>query len=115
MKHGVYDILKARFLVNEDANKNWRFILFIILLTIIMIWNTNRYEQKIFRITDLTNEVKELRSEFVDRRSELMELKLESTIEQKMVEKQIFPSVVPPKKIEVKKEEEQNFFKRLWQ
>ena len=81
MKNGVYGILKARFLVNEDANKNWRFILFIILLTIIMIWNTNRYEQKIFKITDLTNEVKELRSEFVDRRSELMELKLESTIE----------------------------------
>ena len=29
MKHGVYSILKARFLINEDANaaKNWRFIL----------------------------------------------------------------------------------------
>ena len=115
MKNEVYGILKARFLVNEDANKNWRFILFIILLTIIMIWNTNRYEQKIFKITDLTSEVKELRSEFVDRRSELMELKLESTIENKMLEKQIFPSAVPPKKIEVKKEEEKSFFKRLWQ
>ena len=115
MKNEVYGILKARFLVNEDANKNWRFILFIILLTIIMIWNTNRYEQKIFKITDLTNEVKELRSEFVDRRSELMELKLESTIETKMLEKQIYPSSVPPKKIEVKKEEGQSFFKRLWQ
>jgi len=115
MKNGVYGILKARFLVNEDANKNWRFILFIILLTIIMIWNANRYDQKAIRIIELTGEVKELRSEFVDRRSELMGLKLESTIESKMVEKQIFPSAVPPKKIEVKKEEEKSFFKRLWQ
>ena len=115
MKNEVYGILKARFLVNEDANKNWRFIVFIILLAIIMIGNTNRYEQKIFRITDLTNEVKELRSEFVDRRSELMELKLESTIENKMLAKQIFPSSVPPKKIEVKTEEGTSFFKRLWQ
>jgi len=115
MKNEVYGILKARFLVNEDANKNWRFILFIITLTIIMIWNTNRYEQKIFKITDLTSEVKELRSEFVDRRSELMELKLESTIENKMLAKQIFPSSVPPKKIEVKTEEGTSFFKRLWQ
>ena len=115
MKNGVYGILKARFLVNEDANKNWRFIVFIILLAIIMIGNTNRYEQKIFKITALTSEVKELRSEFVDRRSELMELKLESTIENKMLAKQIFPSAVPPKKIEVKTEEGTSFFKRLWQ
>ena len=115
MKNGVYGILKARFLVNEGANKNWRFIVFIVLLAIIMIGNTNHYEQKVYKITALTNEVKELRSEFVDRRSELMELKLESTIENKMLAKQIFPSSVPPKKIEVKTEEGTSFFKRLWQ
>lgn len=115
MKNGIYSILKARFLVNEDANKNWRFIVFIILLAIIMIGNTNRYEQKIFKITALTSEVKELRSEFVDNRSQLMKLKMESTISQKMEAKAIFPSSVPPVKIKVKKEEEKNFFKKLWQ
>jgi hypothetical protein len=31
----------------------------------------------------MTNQVKELRSEFVDRRSELMKLKMESTVSQK--------------------------------
>ncbi len=40
-----------------------------------MIANTQRFEQKVFKITELTNQVKELRSEFVDRRSELMKLK----------------------------------------
>ena len=70
MKGGVFNLLKARFLVNEDATKNWRFILFIVVLAIIMIANSHQYDQKIFRIADLTNEVKELRSEFVDRRSE---------------------------------------------
>ena len=59
--------------------------------------------------------VKELRSEFVDRRSELMKLKMESTISNKMLEKQIYPSTVPPVKIEVKKEEEKSFFQRIWQ
>jgi hypothetical protein len=115
MKTGVIDILKARFLINDDAVKNWRFIVFIILLAIIMIANTQRYEQKVFEIAKLSNEVKELRSEFVDRRSELMKLKMESTIANKMMEKKIFPSTVPPVKIEVKKEEEENFFKRIWQ
>ena len=115
MKKGVYSILKARFLLDEDAIKNWRFIVFIILLAIAMIANTQSYEQKVFRIAELTNEVKELRSEFVDRRSELMKLKMESTIAQKMEAKQIKPSTVPPVKIKVKKEEEKGFFSQLWQ
>lgn len=115
MKNGVYSLLKARFLINDDALKNWRFIVFIILLAIIMIANTQRFEQKVFRIAELTNQVKELRSEFVDRRSELMKLKMESTVSQKMIEKEIFPSTVPPVKIKVKKEEEESFFKKLWQ
>ncbi|MDR6966432.1 hypothetical protein J2X31_000425 [Flavobacterium arsenatis] len=115
MKGGIYNILKARFLVNEDANRNWRFIVFVILLAIVMIANTNRYERKIFKIKALEEEVKELRSEFVDRRSELMELKLESTIEKKMLEKGIIPSSVPPVKIKVVKEEEKSWYKKLWQ
>lgn len=115
MKNGVYNILKARFLIDDDAIKNWRFIVFLIILAIFMIANTQRFEQKVFKITKLTNEVKELRSEFVDRRSELMKLKMESTVSEKMVERQIFPSTVPPVKIKVKKVEEKSFFKKIWQ
>ena len=115
MKKGVYGILKARFLVNEDATKNWRFIVFLILLAIIMIANEHRYDQKIFRIAELTSEVKELRSEFVDKRSELMKLKMESTVSERMVERKIFPSSVPPQKIKVKKPVEKSFFQKLWQ
>src|SRR3954464_8103069 len=115
MKKGVYDILKARFLVNEDATKNWRFIVFGILLAIIMIGSEHRYDEKIFRIAELTNEVKELRSEFVDKRSELMKLKMESTVSEKVAGKGILPSSVPPVKIKVKKEEEKGFFSKIWQ
>ena len=115
MKNGVYGILKARFLIDDDAMKNWRFIVFLILLAITMIANTQQFEQKVFRIAELTNQVKELRSEFVDRRSELMKLKMESTVSEKMESKQIFPSSVPPIKIQVKKVAEKNFFKKLWQ
>ncbi len=115
MKGGVYNILKARYLVNEDATRNWRFIVFLIILAIVMIANTQRYEQKVFRIDELTNSVKELRSEFVDRRSKLMKLKMESTISAKMESRGILPSSVPPKKIKVKKTTEKSFFKKLWQ
>eukprot|EP01137_Pigoraptor_chileana_P010596 Opistho-2@60400 len=109
MKKGVYSILKARFLVNEDATRNWRFIVFLFLLALLMIANTHRFEQKVFRITELTNEVKELRSEFVDKRSELMKLKMESTVSEKMEERKIFPSSVPPQEIKVKKTSRKKF------
>jgi hypothetical protein len=115
MKGGIYNILKAQFLIDDNAAKNWRFIVFVILLAIIMIANTQRYEQKVFKIVELTNKVKELRSEFVDRRSELMKLKMESTVSAKMEKRQIYPSTVPPVKIEVKEPEEKNFFEKLWQ
>ena len=114
MKNGIYGILKARFLIEDDSMKNWRFIVFLIVLAIIMIANTPRFEQKIFKIAELSNQVKELRSEFVDRRSELMKLKMESTVSEKMAEKQIFPSTVPPTKIKVKKvAKEKNFFQNI--
>ena len=114
--NGVYSILKARFLINEDANatKNWRFIVFLIVLAILMIANTQRFEQKVFKIIELSNDVKELRSEFVDRRSELMKLKMESTISREMETRKILPAVVPPVKIKIKKIEEKSFFKKLW-
>lgn len=116
MKNGVYSILKARFLINEEANaaKNWRFIVFLILLAIIMIANNNNVDQKVFKIVQLSGEVKELRSEFVDRRSELMKLKMESTVTQKMAVKGILPASVPPVKVIIKKKEEKGFFNNLW-
>ncbi|MCG2610711.1 S-adenosyl-methyltransferase [Flavobacterium sp. SM15] len=114
MKGGVYSLLKAKFLIDDDALKNWKFIVFLILLAMVMIANSHRYEQKTYRITELTNEVKELRSEFVDRRSELMELKMESTISTQMEPQGVVPSSVPPKKIKVK-EEESNILKKIWQ
>ena len=115
MKNGLYNIVKARFLVNQDATKNWRFILFIVVLAILMIANTHRFEEKVFEIATLTNEVKELRSEFVDRRSELMELRMESTTSNKMKVYGVVPSSVPPQKIKIVKKEEKNFWQKLWE
>ena len=97
----MYDILKGKFLVNEDAFKNWRFILFCTLLAIIMIGSSHRAESKVHQIAQLNNDVLELRSEFLDRRSTLMRLKMESTITRRMVGRGIKPSDTPPTKIRI--------------
>lgn len=115
MKRGIYSLLKAKYLVDEGSMKNWGFIVFLIFIAILMIANTHNYEQKIYTIKELENEVKVLRSEFVDKRSELMELKMESTLARKMHQREIYPSSVPPKKIKVIKEQkEENGFNKLW-
>ena len=102
MKKSVYDILKGRFLVSDDAFKNWRVIIFISVLAIVMIASSHSADKKVHEIARLNNEVKELRSAFLDGRSRLMRLKMESTITKKLEGKGIVPSVIPPKKIIVK-------------
>jgi hypothetical protein len=118
MKNGIYSLLKAKFLVSDDALKNWKFIVFLVILGMIMIANNHQYDAKNYKITELTNQVKELRSEFVDKRSELMKLKMESTVAKKMEARQIVPSEVPPVKIVVEqKKDKKSFWDKLkiWQ
>jgi hypothetical protein len=105
MKNGVYSLLKAKFLVSDDALKNWKLIVFLIVLAMIAIANNHHYDAKNYRITELTNQVKELRSEFVDVRSRLMQLRMESSVSKKMEEIEIYPSDVPPVRIKVVKSE----------
>ena len=105
MKKSIYDILKGKFLVSDDAFNNWRFILFCTLLAILMIGSSHSAERKVHEIARLNEEVRELRSEFVDRRSNLMRIKMESTISRKMVHRGIKASDVPPTKIIIREEE----------
>lgn len=113
----IYSLLKAKFLIDDDALKTWKFIVFLFSLAMLMIYFNHNYDEKNYKITRLTNEVKELRSRFVDTRSELMKLKMESTISEKMEIRQILPSSVPPKKIVIRKPEDKSFFDKLkiWQ
>ena len=89
-------------MVSDDSFKNWRFIIFISVLAIIMIASSHSADKKVHEIARLSNEVKEMRSAFVDGRSKLMRVKMESAVINKMKEKGLTPSLVPAKKIKVK-------------
>ena len=102
MKKNIYSILRGKFLISDDSFKNWRVIIFISGLAIIMIASAHSADKKVYEIAKLTNDVKELRSAFVDGRSHLMRLKMESTIIEKVRSKGIEISEDPPKKIRVK-------------
>ena len=101
MKKSIYSILRGKFLISDDSFKNWRIIIFVSVLAIIMIASSHSADKKVHEIARLTNEVKELRSAFVDGRSKLMRLKMESSIIDKVADKGIQISEIPPKKIKV--------------
>ncbi len=105
MKEGVYAILKAKFLVSQDSVNNWGVIVFLVFLSLVMIANIHFFESKLTKIVKLQGEIKELRSEFVDVRSRLMQLRMESSVSKKMEEIEIYPSDVPPVRIKVVKSE----------
>ncbi|AXT60955.1 S-adenosyl-methyltransferase [Aquimarina sp. AD10] len=102
MKQTVYDILKGKFLIADDAMKNWRMLLFLSFLAIVMIASSHNAESKVHEIAHLNDEVRELRTQFVDGKTELMRLKMESSIIKKMTQEGLKRPTTPPQKIIVK-------------
>ena len=91
VKRGIYDFLRGSFLTDESAFKNWRIIIFVVLLMLIMIYSAHS-----------ANKTKrELRAEYVDTGTILMRLKMESNIREKAKSRGLKPSETPPKKIKV--------------
>ncbi len=99
MKKNFYNIVKGKFLVSDDALKNWRFIIFLSFLALVMIGSSHSADKKVHKIADLSNDVKELKSEYVDVRMQLMQSKMESKIISAMEQRGLTPSVTPPQKI----------------
>ena len=105
MRKGILDILKGKFLVSGDAPKNWIFIIFTSFLAAVMIASSHSADSKVHQIAALNEEVKELRSEFIDGQTDVQRLKLESEILRTVAENGLFPSETPPHKIRVKSSE----------
>ena len=99
MKNKIISIIKGSFLVDEKSTSNWLYIFLFLILSIIMISSSHLIDKKVYRIAELNEEIKLLRSEFVDTRTVLMTLKMESTIKNKLFEKGIKTSQKPPVKI----------------
>jgi len=87
--------------VSDDSFKNWRFIIFLSVLALIMIASSHSADKKVHRIAQLNNDVKELKSEYVDVRMTLMQTKLESKIIKAMEKRGLKPSLMPPQKIKI--------------
>lgn len=100
-KQTLYGILKGKFLVDEDAQKNWGFIVFLTVLALLMIASSHNIDKKVQKIAQLNKKNRELRSQFVATRSDLMQLKMESSINKELEKRGFYSYLNPPQKIKV--------------
>jgi type II secretory pathway component PulL len=102
VKQTLYNILKGKFLVDEDAKKNWGFIIFLTFLALLMITSSHQIDTKVQKIATLNREKRQLYSQFVATRSDLMKLKMESSISKRLANNGLYISQTPPQKIKVR-------------
>jgi isopentenyl phosphate kinase len=95
----LLSFLNIEFLIKDDALKNWWMILFLSFLALVVISSGHIADRKIFKIARLNNELKEMKSNFVEKRAYLMVLKMESRVAEALREKGIKPSKNPPIKL----------------
>ncbi len=101
VKKSIYDLLRGSFLTSESSFKNWRMIIFIVMLLLILISNAHRADKKVIEISELNKLKRELRAEYIDTQTTLMRMKMESTIRQKAKKMGLKPTQTPPKRIKV--------------
>lgn len=101
VKRGVYAFLRGSFLTDDAAFRNWRIIIFVVTLLLIMISSAHSADKKVIEIAELNKLKRELRAEYVDTGTILMRMKMESSIREKAKARGLKPSETPPKKIKV--------------
>ena len=101
VKQNIYNVLKGKFLVSDDAFKNWQIIIFVVFLLLFMISRSHSTDKKVLKIAQLNSEIRELKAEFIDTRTKVMRLELESAVQKRVANRGLLPSKNPPKKIKV--------------
>jgi hypothetical protein len=101
VKRGIYDFLRGSFLTDDSAFQNWRILIFVVALLLIIISSGHSADKKLIKISELNKRTRELRAEYVDTGTILMRMKMESSIREKAKARGLKPSETPPKKIKV--------------
>lgn len=93
-------VFSGTFLTNESTLKHVPFILFLAFIAILYIANGYQADDKIREVNKITNELKELRSEYISTKSDLMFVSKQSEVAKAAEPMGIKEPIVPPMKIE---------------
>jgi hypothetical protein len=98
---GLSSVFSGTFLTNEKNLKHLPYILFLAFVAILYIANGYYADDKIREFNKTTNQLKELRSEYISTKSELMFASKQSEVAKSAEKLGLKEPVVPPTKIEV--------------
>ena len=101
----VMRFLDGSFMARENVIQLLPFLFFIFGIGLFYISIRYYSEKNVFKMNAISNELKELRSEYISTKSELMFKSKQSEVAKAVAETGLKESVVPPKKIVVTKEE----------
>ena len=99
----IISVLNIDFLLKEDSMKNWRILFFISIPAMISIASGHSADKKIYHIANLNNELKRVKSKYVENKSQLMFLKLETRVAERLFKVGIGPSKEQPIKLKWEK------------
>jgi cell division protein FtsB len=99
IQQNIIKFIKGEYLFNKEAFKNWRMILFVIFLLILMIKSAHLVDEKVMRLSKLKKQENEMRAEYIALRSKTMKLKLETTLIEEVKDMGLHPPEKPPQVI----------------
>ncbi len=102
--NSIGSLFTGRFLVSQRWEKNWPFILYLSFLALLMIYSSHSADRKVHEIARLRSEMKELNSEFIETRSNLMLEALETKVVKRAQAIGLVESQHPPIKIKPEQE-----------
>lgn len=98
---GLSAVFSGTFLTSEKTLKNLPYIIFLAFVAIFYIGNGYYADGKIREVNKISNELKELRTEYISTKSELMFASKQSEVAKAAEKIGLKESVVPPYKIKV--------------
>ncbi len=101
----IIGVLDGSFLTRDTMVNNLPFLFWLFGLGIVYIANSHYAEKTVILTNKMEKEVKELRSDFIATRSELMFASKQSEVAKAAAPLGIYESRTPPKKIVVTKDE----------
>jgi len=94
-------VLSGAFLSKERAVRALPFIFFLTFIALCYIANGYYAEEQIRKLNHLAGEIKELRSEYINSKSDLSAISKQSEVAKRVAPYGVKESVEPPRKIEV--------------
>ncbi|CAI9428866.1 Uncharacterised protein [Candidatus Ornithobacterium hominis] len=92
----IRDILKGKFLVDDNSFKHWKFVLFLTFLAFWSILSSHWADKKVVEIKNLKEHVSNLKSESAYLHQILMQSKMESKVAEKVAKDNVIQSNIQP-------------------